>query len=124
MKTGSETCSNARARGQFFAFGLHDCYAERWLTRYPELLEKLRKIGDLVSADALCDRIFLEENSGSHTRNEPSHWNRISSLRQLVDMPPLLGSSSSFYTDHRRPNMSQSGPRHLPAIERVGGQSR
>ncbi len=40
--------------------------------RYPQLLEKLKKIGDLVSADALCDRIFLEENGGSLTRKEPS----------------------------------------------------
>jgi glycosyltransferase involved in cell wall biosynthesis len=76
----------ARAReSQFFAFGLHDCYAECWLMRYPELLEKLRKIGDLVSADALCDRIFLEENSGPLARNEP----------------PQLASDSEFETISR-----------------------
>jgi glycosyltransferase involved in cell wall biosynthesis len=56
---------------QFFAFGVHDCYAELWLTRYPQLLHKLREIGDFVSADALCDRIFLEENGESLKHNEP-----------------------------------------------------
>jgi len=55
---------------QFFAFGLHDCYAELWLNRYPQLLLKLKDIGDLVSADALCDRMLLEERSEPSTPDE------------------------------------------------------
>ena len=101
----------ARAReSQFFAFGLHDCYAKCWLMRYPQLLEKLKKIGDLVSADALCDRIFLEENGGSLTRKEPSqlssdsHFESISryaaraGLKQFV----LHGSSPAEYVAEPR----------------------
>jgi hypothetical protein len=43
----------------FFAFGLHDCYAHHWLQHYPGLLDKLAAIGDFITADILCDRMFL-----------------------------------------------------------------
>ena len=49
----------------FFGFGLHDCYANLWLANYPQLLHKLAKIGDFVSADQLCDWIFLKEESAA-----------------------------------------------------------
>ena len=45
----------------FFGLGLHDCYAGRWLTCYPDLLDKLAAIGQFVSADEICDSIFLDE---------------------------------------------------------------
>ena len=48
---------------QFLAFGLHDCYAGLWLKRYPQLLHKLAEIGDFVSADELCDRMFLGDEA-------------------------------------------------------------
>ncbi len=126
-----------RAReSQFFAFGLHDCYAERWLTRYPELLVKLRKIGDLVSADALCDRIFLEENSGSHTRNEPSQlesdfefetisrYAALAGLKQFVlyGSPPAeyvaeRSQTSTGYRESGRPISVTTSPKGRPRVQ-------
>jgi hypothetical protein len=46
----------------FFGLGLHDCYAGRWLKRFPDLLDKLAAIGQFVSADEVCDRMFLDES--------------------------------------------------------------
>ena len=45
-------------RASFTAIGLHDCYADRWLPRYGELLQKLSararlRTLDEVSADAV-----------------------------------------------------------------------
>jgi glycosyltransferase involved in cell wall biosynthesis len=104
----------ARER-RFFAFGLHDCYADLWLTRYPQLLKKLRKIGDLVSADMLCDRIFLEENSEPIKPEEPlqssprSEFEAVgryaarAGLKQFV----LCGSTPAEYVAES-PNASSS----------------
>jgi hypothetical protein len=39
--------------------GLHDCYAPRWLDGYEELLVELRTKGEIVTCDALADRLFL-----------------------------------------------------------------
>jgi glycosyltransferase involved in cell wall biosynthesis len=76
---------------QFFAFGLHDCYAELWLAMYPQLLQKLREIGDFVSADAVCDRIFLEENSERLTRNEPDQRAPASEFEAISRYAARLG---------------------------------
>ena len=63
---------------QFLAFGLHDCYAGLWLTRYPQLLHKLAEIGDFVSADELSDGIFLEESeSGSERATNSANGRRV-----------------------------------------------
>lgn len=45
----------------FIAFGLHDCYAAKWLPRYADLLNKLATMGQLVTADEICDSMFLDE---------------------------------------------------------------
>lgn len=43
----------------FTAVGLHDCYAAEWLPHYPRLLEKLRALGALRTADDVAaDVIF------------------------------------------------------------------
>jgi peptidoglycan/xylan/chitin deacetylase (PgdA/CDA1 family) len=43
----------------FAAIGLHDCYAASWLPHYPGLLEALRKLGTLRTADDVAfDVIF------------------------------------------------------------------
>src|SRR5207248_4613097 len=76
---------------QFFAFGLHDCYAELWLARYPQLLQKLREIGDFISADAVCDRMFLEENSERLTRNEPDQRAPASEFEAISRYAARLG---------------------------------
>ena len=44
----------------FVAFGLHDCYGEFWLPRYAEFLEKLRRLGTLVTMNHVADNIFLQ----------------------------------------------------------------
>jgi hypothetical protein len=49
----------------FFAFGLHDCYARWWLDSYAALLDQLSAIGDLVTCDAICDRILWEQAAAS-----------------------------------------------------------
>jgi len=51
----------ARSQPQL-GLGLHDCYAAVWLQHYPQLLEKLAMIGHFVSADEVCDGMFLERN--------------------------------------------------------------
>jgi glycosyltransferase involved in cell wall biosynthesis len=76
---------------QFFAFGLHDCYAELWLTRYPQLLHRLKEIGDVVSADALCDRMLLEEEAEPHTRNEPDQRASASELEAIYSYAARQG---------------------------------
>jgi hypothetical protein len=42
----------------FFAFGLHDCYAAHWIDSYPALLEKLGSCGTFVTADQMADRVL------------------------------------------------------------------
>jgi hypothetical protein len=42
-----------------FGLGLHDCYGGNWLRHYPKLLEKLKAVGEFVSADAVCDQTFM-----------------------------------------------------------------
>jgi hypothetical protein len=50
-----------RARDKpFFGLGLHDCYAGKWLDRYQMLLERLASAGQFVSADEVCDEMFLD----------------------------------------------------------------
>jgi hypothetical protein len=42
-----------------FGFGLHDCYAGKWLEHYPDLLGKLALVGKFVTADEVCDETYL-----------------------------------------------------------------
>jgi hypothetical protein len=42
-----------------FGLGLHDCYAGKWLDRYPDLLTKLASLGEFQTADQVCDRSYL-----------------------------------------------------------------
>jgi hypothetical protein len=56
----SELLSAAQGKS-FLGLGLHDCYAGKWLTRYPDLLDKLATKGQFVSADEVCDSIFMGE---------------------------------------------------------------
>jgi hypothetical protein len=50
----------ARQR-KFLAFGFHDCYASKWLDSYPDLLDRLVSIGDFITADETCDRVFWQQ---------------------------------------------------------------
>jgi peptidoglycan/xylan/chitin deacetylase (PgdA/CDA1 family) len=42
----------------FVAFGLHDCYAEHWLDWYGELLEALKKRGEVVTVEEAVSRAW------------------------------------------------------------------
>jgi hypothetical protein len=55
----SELLGQARAI-PYFGLGLHDCYAGKWLGHYADLLEKLLTKKQVVSADEICDSIFLD----------------------------------------------------------------
>jgi hypothetical protein len=63
-KWENEVLSAARGKS-FLGLGLHDCYAGKWLMRYPDLLEKLATKGQFVSADEVCDSVFLGEPATS-----------------------------------------------------------
>ena len=43
-----------------FGFGLHECYAGKWLDYYPDLLAKLALLGKFVTADEVCDEMYLQ----------------------------------------------------------------
>jgi len=48
--------STARDR-EFFAIGLHDCYADHWIDHYPGLLEKLGALGTFRTFDEVADDV-------------------------------------------------------------------
>lgn len=43
----------------FVAFGLHDCYADLWLSHYPGFLEAISKMGAIRTLDAVADETIL-----------------------------------------------------------------
>ena len=43
----------------FVAFGLHDCYADLWLSHYPKFLETISKMGTIKTLDAVADETIL-----------------------------------------------------------------
>jgi hypothetical protein len=43
----------------FLSFGLHDCYADKWLPRYEDLLDTLAGVGQFVTAEDICAELFL-----------------------------------------------------------------
>jgi len=43
----------------FTAFGLHDCYGDRWLPRYPRLVAQLRRMAALKTADEVAFNVIL-----------------------------------------------------------------
>ncbi|HLX28337.1 MAG TPA: hypothetical protein VKV24_07620 [Casimicrobiaceae bacterium] len=43
----------------FVAFGLHDCYADLWLSHYPKFLETISKLGAITTLDAIADETIL-----------------------------------------------------------------
>jgi hypothetical protein len=47
------------ASRSFTAFGLHDCYADRWLHGYDAFLGKLADLGTLRTVGEVADRVLL-----------------------------------------------------------------
>jgi len=46
-------------RHDFVAFGLHDCYAHLWLSRYRMFLERLKVLGTLKTLDEVADDVIV-----------------------------------------------------------------
>ena len=59
LKWKSALCDRA-GLCSLFGVGLHDCYAGKWLEYYPELLSKLALLGKFVTADEVCDEMYLQ----------------------------------------------------------------
>jgi peptidoglycan/xylan/chitin deacetylase (PgdA/CDA1 family) len=55
---------------RFVAFGLHDCYGELWLPRYARFLEKIRRLGRLMTVNQVADEVFLQ--NALSLREEPA----------------------------------------------------
>jgi hypothetical protein len=47
-------------RARYTAVGLHDCYAHLWLSRYAELLEKLKSLATLRTLDDVAADVVME----------------------------------------------------------------
>jgi hypothetical protein len=45
----------------FLAFSLHDCYADRWLERYPALIGCLLEMGEFKTLDAIAAEVTLDD---------------------------------------------------------------
>jgi hypothetical protein len=46
-------------QNDFIAIGLHDCYAQYWLSHYRQFLEKIRLLGEFKTFNQIADQIFL-----------------------------------------------------------------
>ena len=57
--TGRRVCCSEASRRDFTALSLHDCYADLWLPHYAAFLERLQRIGRLVTLDEVAARQFL-----------------------------------------------------------------
>jgi hypothetical protein len=47
------------ANEPFTAIGLHDCYADLWLSHYPQFLEKVAALAEPMTLDAVAADLFL-----------------------------------------------------------------
>jgi glycosyltransferase involved in cell wall biosynthesis len=110
------------SKKQFFAFGLHDCYAELWLKSYPHLLNRLREIGDFVSADELCDEIFLDEESERLKRSESDQGTSASELEAICRYAAQVGLKH-FILHGSRPTEYAAEPAGTNSGYRVTGRA-
>ncbi len=66
LGTGAETYEHwtervietARSRS-FVAIGLHDCYSKFWIESYPQLLVRLKALGELLTCDQILNQAHL-----------------------------------------------------------------
>ena len=68
LATGRETwqqwfdrVTRAVEARSFIAIGLHDCYAQFWLEKYPELLDRLKAVGNLWTCDDVLNDVYLND---------------------------------------------------------------
>ncbi len=68
LATGAETYEHWLGRvleavklKSFIAIGLHDCYSQHWLEKYPHLLERLASAGELWTCDQVLNHVYLND---------------------------------------------------------------
>ena len=57
--TGEENAVELMENKHFVAFGLHDCYADKWLPGYERLLETMGRLARLRTLDDVASQLFL-----------------------------------------------------------------
>jgi peptidoglycan/xylan/chitin deacetylase (PgdA/CDA1 family) len=53
---------------RFVSIGLHDCYSKFWIERYSELLNHLKRVGELWTCDQIAGRIYLTDAASAAAR--------------------------------------------------------
>ena len=48
---------------RFVSLGLHDCYSRFWIERYSELLDRLKKVGELWTCDQIMNQVYFMDAS-------------------------------------------------------------
>jgi hypothetical protein len=48
---------------RFVSLGLHDCYSRFWIDRYSELLDRLKKVGELWTCDQITNQVYFMDAS-------------------------------------------------------------
>jgi hypothetical protein len=48
---------------RFVSLGLHDCYSRFWIERYSELLDRLKKVGELWTCDQITNQVYFTDAS-------------------------------------------------------------
>ena len=80
----------------FFSVGLHDCYSKFWIDRYSELLDRLKRVGELWTCDQITNQVYLMDTS--RARGSDSY----------VPPPRALFPAMSRYRRARAPVESRS----------------
>lgn len=62
----------------FVSIGLHDCYSKFWIERYSELLDYLKRIGELWTCDQITNQVYLMDASSAVTEMRPASVAAIS----------------------------------------------
>ena len=72
LSTGAESYEHwmervmeATRSRSFVAIGLHDCYSKYWIEAYPQLLDRLKALGELLTCDEILNRVFLRDSENT-----------------------------------------------------------
>jgi hypothetical protein len=49
----------------FVSLGLHDCYSRFWIERYSELLDRLKRVGELWTCDQITNQVYFMDASAA-----------------------------------------------------------
>jgi len=62
----------------FVSIGLHDCYSKFWIERYPELLDRLKRVGELWTCDQLTNQVYFADALECRGRDAPANVASVS----------------------------------------------